>query len=137
MSAIEQAKKLRADETRHFNCAQAVLVAYADKMNIDPEQAFNMGAHFGAGMRHGGTCGACTGALMVMGMMGMDEKQSGQFVREFRAQHEAMDCATLLSNSAKKKIPRKIHCDGLVFDAVNLLDQIMQQSQPSVSDEQA
>lgn len=123
MTNIEKARQLRADTQVHYNCAQAVLVAFAQEMGMTEEQAYNLGAHFGSGMRHGSTCGAVTGALMVLGMLGYDEKEAAALMRQVREGHGALDCATLLKSSHEKGIARKEHCDGLVFEMVEAVAQ--------------
>lgn len=52
-----------------FHCSQAVLAAFAPELGITEEQALRLGACFGRGMRRGEVCGACTGALMVLGLL--------------------------------------------------------------------
>lgn len=52
-----------------FHCSQAVLAAFAPELGLTEEQALKLGACFGSGMRKGEVCGACTGALMVLGLM--------------------------------------------------------------------
>lgn len=59
-------------------------MTFADRLGLTPEQANALGAHFGSGMRHGSTCGAVSGALMVLGLLGCDEKQSTALLRDFR-----------------------------------------------------
>ena len=54
---------------KKFHCSQAVLAAYAEECGISEVQALKLGACFGSGMRKGEVCGACTGALMVLGLM--------------------------------------------------------------------
>ncbi|WP_400208051.1 C-GCAxxG-C-C family protein [Methanomethylophilus alvi] len=54
---------------RHFHCSQAVLAAFADDCGITEHQALMLGSCFGSGMRKGEVCGACTGALMVLGLL--------------------------------------------------------------------
>ena len=83
----------------HYSCCQAVLVTFADRLGLTPEQANALGGHFGSGMRHGSTCGAVSGALMVLGLLGCDEKQSTALLRDFRTRHGALDCADLLRAS--------------------------------------
>ena len=52
-----------------FNCAQSVLSVYTDKFDLDKNIALRMAAGFGAGMgRLHETCGAVTGAIMVIGL---------------------------------------------------------------------
>ena len=55
--------------SRHFHCSQSVLAAYAGKCGLTQEQALKLGACFGSGMRKAEVCGACTGALMVLGAL--------------------------------------------------------------------
>ncbi len=52
-----------------MHCSQAVLAAFAEECGISEEQAFRLGSCFGSGMRKGQVCGACTGALMVLGLL--------------------------------------------------------------------
>ncbi len=54
---------------KKFHCSQAVLAAFADECGLTEEQALKLGACFGSGMRKGEVCGACTGALMVLGSL--------------------------------------------------------------------
>ena len=54
---------------RKFHCSQAVLAAFAPEVGLTEEQALKLGACFGGGMRMGEVCGACTGALMVLGAL--------------------------------------------------------------------
>lgn len=54
---------------KKFHCSQAVLAAFADECGITEDQALRLGACFGSGMRKGEVCGACTGALMVLGSL--------------------------------------------------------------------
>ncbi len=51
-----------------YMCSQAVIAAFAEQFGITEKQAFQIGACFGGGMCKGEVCGACTGALMVLGM---------------------------------------------------------------------
>ena len=52
-----------------MHCSQSVLAAFSDVCKITEEQAFQLGSCFGGGMRKGEVCGACTGALMVLGLL--------------------------------------------------------------------
>ncbi|MEE1124520.1 MAG: C-GCAxxG-C-C family protein [Acutalibacteraceae bacterium] len=51
-----------------FHCSQSVLVAFAEELGLSEEQALKLGACFGGGMCKGEVCGACTGALMALGL---------------------------------------------------------------------
>ena len=122
MTHLEKAQELRARTDVHFNCCQSVLVTFAEDIGLTEQQAFDLGANFGSGMRCGSVCGTLTGALMVLGMKGYDEEQSTAFLRKFREDHGEINCAALLKKSHEAGIPRKEHCDGLVFEVVQMLD---------------
>ena len=53
----------------HLHCSQSVLAAFSEECGITEEMAFRLGSCFGSGMRRGNVCGACAGALMVLGLM--------------------------------------------------------------------
>ena len=122
MTHLEKARQLRARTDKHFNCCQSVLAACAQDMGLTEEQACGLGANFGSGMRCGSVCGALTGALMVLGMRGGDEAQSAALLRSFRENHGEINCAALLKKSHDAGVPRKEHCDGLVFEVVQMLE---------------
>ncbi len=65
MNHIELSKQYFA---QNFNCAQAVFTAFADELGLSEKQALKIGGCFGSGMRKGEVCGACTGALMALGL---------------------------------------------------------------------
>lgn len=65
MNHIEKAEELF---NQKFLCSQAVLAAFARELGITEEQALKLGACFGSGMCMGEVCGACTGALMALGL---------------------------------------------------------------------
>lgn len=52
-----------------FHCSQSVFAAFAEDCGISEKTALKLGACFGGGMRRGEVCGACTGALMVLGAL--------------------------------------------------------------------
>jgi C_GCAxxG_C_C family probable redox protein len=55
--------------TGGFNCSQAILSAFSQRYNLPEEIALRIAAPFGAGIgRMGGTCGAVSGAFMVIGL---------------------------------------------------------------------
>lgn len=61
----EVAKKFHKDGC---NCAQAVLLAFAEELGLSNESAAKVALPFGGGMARGETCGALTGALMALGL---------------------------------------------------------------------
>ena len=125
MDYVEKARALRADPAVHYNCCQAVLVTFADRLGLTPEQANALGAHFGSGMRHGSTCGAVTGALMVLGLAGKGADEATALMRRFREKNQVLDCANLLRLAKERGEERKCHCDRMVYEAVELLEDLL------------
>ena len=70
---------------KKFHCSQAILAAYANECGLSEEQALKLGACFGSGMRKGEVCGACTGALMVLGFLYGQYEKSDTASRNTRA----------------------------------------------------
>lgn len=104
MSRVEQAVSCFKSG---FNCSQAVLSTYAEDFELDQEAALKLAAGFGGGMgRMAGTCGAVTGAFMVLGLKhGPTEPgdQTGretvyERVREFAKRFEAHNGTTVCRN---------------------------------------
>lgn len=65
MTHIEKSRKFF---DQRFHCSQAVLAAFAEELGLTEKQALKLGACFGGGMCKGEVCGACTGALMALGL---------------------------------------------------------------------
>lgn len=101
---VEEAMKLRNATPMCNNCAQTILRVYAEEMGMSEDLAAAVGSNFGSGMRCGGTCGAITAALMVLGAKGYDSPQAFQTYRRKMAEnHDGMtDCADLLRANAEK-----------------------------------
>jgi C_GCAxxG_C_C family probable redox protein len=54
---------------RKMNCAQCVLTAFSEELGLERIQALKMAMGFGGGIGHTGqTCGAVSGAIMVIGL---------------------------------------------------------------------
>lgn len=124
MNHMEDVRALRTDTQNHYNCCQSVLMPFAQEMGLTREQAQALGAHFGSGMRHGATCGALSGALMVLGGLGYGEKEALDLIRTFRQNHGATECAALLKASHERGEARKDHCDGLVYEMIEALSKL-------------
>jgi C_GCAxxG_C_C family probable redox protein len=130
-----------------YNCAQAVLSAFAGDFGLDEATALALARGFGGGVgRTGGLCGTVSGAVMVIGLAtqnAADNKegkdQAYRLVREFfetfRSRHESLLCRELLG--CDPRVPeewRRAHefdlfttvCEGLVMDAVGIAEEILQ-----------
>ena len=129
-----------------FTCSQAVLTAFADGCGLDRKTAMRIAAGFGGRMgRMALTCGAVTGAIMVIGLkkgriVGPDEKSKQKtygLVRELRKRFESrngsISCRELLGcdvgapeefEQAKLKGLTVTRCPKFVADAVEILEEI-------------
>jgi len=92
-----------------FNCSQGVLSAFSDELGMDAALAYRVASAFGGGMaRMGGTCGAVTGAFMVIGLKhGMTAETAWksndmvyakvmEFADKFKARYGSITCRDLL-----------------------------------------
>ena len=68
-SGAERKEKALRCFAAHLHCSQSILAAFSEECGITEEQALRLGSCFGSGMRRGNVCGACSGALMVLGLM--------------------------------------------------------------------
>ena len=90
--------------SNRMHCSQAVLAAFSHECGITREQALKLGSCFGSGMRKGQTCGACTGALMVLGLMygytdgGGADKIRADRVNDMMMERFAESCGSCLCN---------------------------------------
>ena len=84
-----------------YVCSQAVFAAFSPDLGLDKELALKIGACFGSGMRKGEVCGACTGALMVLGLKYGESKEKSneaceRFLDEFKSENGSYICNDLL-----------------------------------------
>lgn len=130
-----------------FNCSQAVLSTYAEDFGLDREGALKLAAGFGGGMgRMAGTCGAVTGAFMVLGLThGPTESgdQTGretvyervrEFAKRFEARNGTRICRNLiqcdidtpegLAMARQQKLFATV-CPKFVQDAAEILEEML------------
>ncbi len=92
-----------------FSCAQAIVSTFGIHYGLDLEHALRVAGAFGGGMaRMGETCGAVTGALMVIGLIygkTLPEDEAAKektyhltrlFIDRFRARSGSILCRELL-----------------------------------------
>ena len=84
-----------------YVCSQAVFAAFSSDFGVSKDDALKIGACFGSGMRKGEVCGACTGALMALGLKYGDEKSKSnevcnRFLDEFKRVNGSFICRDLL-----------------------------------------
>lgn len=130
-----------------FNCAQSVCAAYAERFGIDQTTALRMSAGFGGGMgRLAGTCGAVSGALIILGLKygatrSDDSKakeetyaQVREFVQRFIDREGSSVCKELLEcdistpegyAQAKEQKLFSTRCKELVRSAAEVLEEML------------
>lgn len=86
---------------QRYVCSQAVFAAFSPDLGLDKDQALKIGACFGSGMRKGEVCGACTGALMVLGLKYGENKEKSnevcvRLLDEFEKENGSYICNELL-----------------------------------------
>lgn len=124
---LDKAKELRSRTDVHYNCAQAVLVPFANELGLGEDMAFRIGTNFGSGMKMGSACGAVTGALMVLGLSGISDTLP--LIRKVKENHEGLiDCRDLLRVNAQAGLPKKQHCDAMVYELVELTEKILKEN---------
>ena len=104
MTKEERENKARVLHKQGCNCCQSVVMAYADKLPIKPEDAMNVAAPFGRGLA--GTrevCGCVSGMAMVCGLTG-HTADVRPLIEKFREVNGDIVCARLLA-SGKKPCP--------------------------------
>ncbi len=127
-----------------FDCSQAILSAWCEDYGLDKKTALKLSCGFAAGMaRLGHTCGAVTGAYLVIslkyGKSQIDDTNSKEktfeliqeFDKRFIEKYGTTNCRELLGvdlrygdmTIAKEQVQKK--CSGFVRDAAEILDAIL------------
>ncbi len=131
-----------------YLCSQAVLSTYSEQLGLDRETALKLACPFGGGIaRMGETCGAVTGAFMLIGLKaGMvdshkpeDKEHTYQLVQEFTDRFTEMygsiKCAELLHCDISTEKGRTFAiehnlydtlCPVYVCDAVKIVEDLLE-----------
>lgn len=144
MNHVEEALKLFDEK---FHCSQAVFAAFSEEYGVKKENALKIGGCFGSGMRKGEVCGACTGALMVLGLKyGKSEKDDieskiqsdivcDEFLDTFEKENGSYICNDLLGCdiSTKEGVQYALDnnlfidfCPKMVESAVKITENILE-----------
>ena len=87
MSELSRREKAEALFKEGYNCSQAVVLAFADLIDVDEKQLTKLAASFGGGMgRLREVCGAVTGMFIVAGFLyGYDDTNDSNAKKEHYA----------------------------------------------------
>ena len=144
-------KKERAMElfTQGYNCAQSVVLAFADDLEMDPDILAKLSSSFGGGLgRMREVCGAVSGIAIVAGLRSgyadpADNAAKAEhytriqaMAKQFEAENGSIVCRELLGLSQKHDRPvpsarsadfyQKRPCRELVGMAAEILETDMQ-----------
>jgi len=130
-----------------FNCAQSVFAPFATQFGIPETDAFKISCPFGAGMgRMQETCGAVTGAFMVLGLKYgkfiAEDKDSKEityekvheFSNKFKDLNQTLTCRNLIGVDLNTKEGMELAhakdlfeklCVKYIEDAVRILEKVL------------
>lgn len=127
-----------------YDCSQAILSAWCEDYGLDKETALKLSCGLAAGMaRLGHTCGAVTGAYLVISLKhgkcqpgdGKAKEKTFSLIQEFNERFNekngSTNCEELLGvdlrygdmEVAKERVQTK--CSGFVKDAAEILEAIL------------
>ena len=131
-----------------FHCSQSVIAAFAEECGLTEEKALKIGACFGNGMRKGEVCGACTGALMVLGTLygqsdasDLESRMTANKVNVEMMERFAQRCGSYICNDllkcdistqegvayARENKLFTEFCPQMVANAVDILEEIIKE----------
>ena len=137
MVVNSKAKEAMACFNEGFNCAQAVLTAYCEDFGLDRETALRLACGLGAGIgRLQETCGAVSGAYLVIGLKYGPEKEQTyalvqEFARRFEAKNKTTNCRALLGvdllGGDRRTASERVNsiCPQMVRDAIEILESLL------------
>lgn len=122
---IEEARARK--RSGEYNCAQAVACTFSDVTGLDEETLRAATNAFGAGMATmEGTCGALTGAAVVVGLATRDRARSRALIKEimtgFRMRNGATVCRELKGVGTGRVLRQ---CEDCVADAAEFLEKAL------------
>jgi C_GCAxxG_C_C family probable redox protein len=132
-----------------YACSQAILATYGEPLGLDRAQAVRLAEGFAGGVAGlGETCGALSGAVLVLGLKfgrtrpgDQEAKQATQrrvreFLRRFEARHGSLKCRDLIGcpidtperlQAARERRVFATICPGLVRDAAEILEAVLEE----------
>ena len=127
---IARAKELRAIVTPHYNCGQAVLLPFTEEMGLPNDLVMRFAANFGGGMKTGALCGAVAGGVTALALHGLStpEDTAAYYARVRETHSESIDCKLLLQRNAEAGNEKKPFCDGLVYECVSIVEDMLRKA---------
>lgn len=140
---MNNTQKIKTALTGGKNCAQKVAGTIAEKYNIDPKTVLAATIGFGGGIgRQGMMCGACTGAVVALGLVNEQSGKPGdeaqdltyrqvrKFFTRFNEKFSTTECKILLDCDISTPEGLEIHlsgghvdkCVGFIEASLDILD---------------
>jgi len=132
-----------------FNCAQAVLSSHCEEYGLEDEIAKKIACGFGGGMGHSAeTCGAVSGALMLIGLKYGKYRESdneskektyklaNEYITNFKKEYGTINCRELIKydlGNEEELIKARASgifgelCPKLIKRSVELVEKILNQ----------
>lgn len=131
MNRVERALELRRNG---YNCAQSVVCAFSDAVDVEEEVLFKIAEGFGTGM--GGmqhVCGAVVGAVMLNGLLNSSGKansgslaktlgMSRQLTQAFEERNGSTVCKELKGTETGKVLSS---CNDCIVEAIKLVEEML------------
>lgn len=131
MNRVERALELRRNG---YNCAQSVVCAFSDAVDVEEEVLFKIAEGFGTGM--GGmqhACGAIVGAVMLNGLLNSSGKansgslaktlrMSRQLTQTFEERNGSTVCKELKGTETGKVLSS---CNDCIVEAIKLVEEML------------
>ncbi|MCB2195581.1 MAG: C-GCAxxG-C-C family protein [Bacteroidetes bacterium] len=127
---MKRSEKALSYYSNGYNCAQSVVAAFFDLLKMDEKVVLRMVSGFGGGMgRMQQTCGAVTGAFMIISFMRgkydvndteakeITNKLIQDFSAKFVARHGTINCKELIKYDLSTEEGRKQAKEANVFNA--------------------
>ena len=133
-----------------FTCSQAIFAGFGEKLGMDQQTALKISCAFGGGCgKLGLTCGAVTGAFMVLGLAfgrsnpdDIEAKdftyaKTQEFAKKFVAKNGSLNCTELLGYDlgtargyadAKEQGLFTTLCLKLVRDSAEILEALLEEN---------
>ena len=140
---MKRAERAKALFLEGYNCAQAVVLAFAEDAGLDESVAKAFSRPLGGGMgRLRQTCGAVSGAAVASGVLFPELTKPEAYAlvqeiaRRFAEKNGSFNCGELLRGSGLKtdtapnpekrteEYYKKRPCPELIFDAAEILEDI-------------
>ena len=144
---MNRSEKAVSDFNKGYNCAQSVFSAFSDVSGVDEDLSRSIVSGFRAGLgRLHKTCGAVTGAIMVIGCRFLKGnewsvtskeviyKKTREFIEKFRQRNGTIKCLELIGVNLSTEEGQRIaneknlfreKCGKYIKDACEILEEII------------